>query len=203
MPSCSYCNFNSSNSEEYLKHVVRFHQHEPNFLLYCSLPGCGRSFTKINSLQKHFSREHILEEPENENPGETEGNDDGDDIVLPDFDNENAKQEMQAYAARFLLGIKEGARVSQSALQSIKLSTSSLAGQYLDIVKNALLAKIKERDQDFSFTPEMNTLFSAENMFEGLETEYQERAFYKEHFDLVVSHVGRGGGGGGEVQTGR
>lgn len=61
MPSCSYCNFNSSNREDFLKHV-RFHKHEPNFLIYCSFPGCGRSFTKINSLQKRFSRDHIQNE---------------------------------------------------------------------------------------------------------------------------------------------
>ena len=52
---------------------------EPNFLVYCS--NCGRSFSKVNSLQRHYNREH----KETDDADEVEPGIDYDEDVEPDF----------------------------------------------------------------------------------------------------------------------
>ena len=55
--SCEYFNYSCivNESDIFLKHLIKFHSNEPNFLIYCS--NCGRSFSKVNSLQRHYNRE--------------------------------------------------------------------------------------------------------------------------------------------------
>lgn len=52
--NCPMCSYIASHEKQLLRHVCQIHEHDPNFLIYCSK--CSRSFTKLESFQKHKLR---------------------------------------------------------------------------------------------------------------------------------------------------
>ena len=72
----------------------------------------------------------------------------------------------------------------------VKDSTKNLLSEYFDIVKKSLSAKLTESTgEEFEFTRDMDELFSAERIFEGLDSEYEQRTYYMENFNLIVSFI--------------
>ncbi len=185
---CQHCNFTCRRDQEtvYFKHIVHFHSNEPNFLIYCNHSDYNRSFKNIKALQKHWLRQHnhtctadendindVLDQPNSQDNAQ---------------DVDTAKENLKCHAAKFLLATKEGSGVSQSVLNSVKDSTKALVGEYLDIVKKTLVAKIRqEYHHEFEFSADMDALFEADGLYSGLETEYQQNSYYKKNFNLVVS----------------
>ena len=51
---CSTCSYCTPSREQLVRHVCRKHQHQPNFLVYCS--HCSRSFFKVASFRRHTTR---------------------------------------------------------------------------------------------------------------------------------------------------
>ena len=43
--------------------------------------------------------------------------------------------------------------------------------------------------EEFQFTRDMDELFSVEEIFSGLESEYEQRAYYKKNLNLIVSFI--------------
>ena len=119
--SCDFCNFVCCKAESDLsfKHLIKYHSNEPKFIVYCAT--CPRSFKKVNSLQKHYYREHRNVEHED-----------------LEYDEDKAGQEFQHHVAKFLLGAREQAKLTQTALDMVKDSTKNLLTKYFDIVKKAL-----------------------------------------------------------------
>jgi hypothetical protein len=159
---------------------------EPNFTVYCA--SCPRSFKKVNSLQKHYYREHRNVEHEQPCDGDadTEDNPESEDI----YDHDIAQKEFQHHVAKFLLAAREQAKLTQTALDMVKDSTKNLLSEYFDIVKKSLSAKLTESmGEEFQFTHDMDELFSAQRIFEGLDSEYEQRAYYMQNFNLIVSFL--------------
>ena len=48
---CSMCSYCTPSREQLVRHVCQIHEHEPNFLVYCS--HCSRSFFKVASFRRH------------------------------------------------------------------------------------------------------------------------------------------------------
>lgn len=46
--------------DEVISHVARNHKFDPNFIVYCNEPGCGASYKKWSSFQKHVQRVHQM-----------------------------------------------------------------------------------------------------------------------------------------------
>ena len=131
--TCDFCNFvcREGESDLFFKHLIKFHSNEPNFIVYCA--SCPRSFRKVNSLQKHYYREHKNVEQEiiwgegayrEHEPG-TEDT----------YDHDVAQKEFQHHVAKFLLSAREQAKLTQTALNMVKDSTKNLLSEYFDIVK--------------------------------------------------------------------
>jgi hypothetical protein len=105
---CDYCNFVccSADSTLFFAHLVKFHSNEPNFWVYCRC--CPRSFKKVNTLQKHYTRKHKnLELGQEPNLGE-EGTE--------EFEERAAQSDLQCHAAKFLLCAKAQGKLTQSAV---------------------------------------------------------------------------------------
>lgn len=167
--------------------MVKYHSNEPNFHVYCGC--CPRSFTKVNSLQKHFYREHQneinLDDADNVNP---DVNGDINENCNPDNDQQlgAAQNNLKHHVAKYLLCAREKGKLTQTALDMVKDSTKNLLDEYLDIIKKALIAKLNgEIGQEFEFSQDMEELFEADRVFDGLNTEYQQRSYYLENFNLV------------------
>ena len=85
-----------------------------------------------------------------------------------------------------MLRAREQAKLTQTALDID--STKNLLSEYFDIVKKSLNVKLNGRmGEEFQFTPDMDMLFSVEEIFSGLESEYEQRVYYKKNFNLIVS----------------
>lgn len=166
--------------------LARFHSNEPNFTLYCA--SCPQSFKSVNSLQKHYYREHKLLEEHGENCSDEEENDNTDNLDY-EYDEEVARHNFQRHVAKFLLGAREQAKLTQGAFDMVKDSTKNLLCEYFDIVKKNLSAKLSDFiGEEFQFTHDMDELFSAdERVFDGLNSEYEQRSYYLQNFNLVVS----------------
>lgn len=183
---CDYCNFVccSADSKLFFAHLIKFHSNEPNFRVYCRC--CPRSFTKVNTLQKHYTRKHknveLGAEPNiqpNANNLEVDGTE--------GFEERAARSEMQCNAAKFLLRAKAQGKLTQSAVDLVKDSTKNLLGEYLDIVKKSLIAKIRETgNQEFQFSQDMEKLFSSDDVFNGLDSAYEQKSYFLKNFNLVV-----------------
>lgn len=187
--SCEYCNYSCrvNESDNYFKHLVKFHSNEPNFLVYCS--NCGRSFSKVNSLQRHYTREH-KDQDTCADEFEPAGIDDDavcEENVEQEFDEDRARSDLRRQATKYLLRAREDAKITQTALDMVKDSTKALLGEYLDVVKKSLTVKLKDSiGHDFEFSQDMDDLFVADNVFTGLNSEREQRSFYLENFNLVV-----------------
>ena len=95
---------------------------------------------------------------------------------------------LKQHVAKFLLCVKEKGRVTQSALDMVKDSTKNLLDEYFHMVKNALVTKLRsEVGQQFELSHDVDRLFEVDKMFDELNTEYQQRAYYIDNFNLVVS----------------
>lgn len=187
---CSYCNFSCRQRDQesqFFKHLINFHSNEPNFQVYCNHVDCNRSFKTIRALQKHWQRQHAGKNNEldlQEGDLEPQPNPE---LAEDQFDERSARKQLQLHAAKFLLATKESAAVSQTALDKVKDSTKALVSEYLDIIKHTLVAKIRDVQHDFQFSEDMDKLFDADSLYDGLETEHQQNAYYLKNFNLVVS----------------
>ena len=80
---CCLCNFQFFSPVDHVKHVVSFHQHQPQFTVQCSFENCGKTFNKWPTFKKHLQRNHqaqtsvLLDDSERES-----------DVITPHDDNE-------------------------------------------------------------------------------------------------------------------
>ena len=120
---CDFCNFfcGSTQSLCFFKHLVNTHSNDPNFKVYYGY--CPCSFTKVNSLQKHYYRDHknvIQNNDENPNleiQGTLNYNDSGNyspDNDQQNIDSETAYTNLKHHAAKFLLCAKERGKITQT-----------------------------------------------------------------------------------------
>ena len=55
---CNLCFFKCVLHDELMKHYLRNHRQDPQFMIECRQPGCGSTYKKWNSFVKHMSRTH-------------------------------------------------------------------------------------------------------------------------------------------------
>ena len=89
---------------------------------------------------------------------------------------------LQTAVAKFLLALKEQHRLTQVSInflvEQVKLIVSGVITDIEEVIQSKL--------GDESVATVIHECFQDVNPFEGLETEYKQSKFYKEHFNLVV-----------------
>lgn len=60
--NCSICPFFCNGKAGLINHLLIKHKNKKNFIIHCSNPGCGVSFTKLSSFRRHYYRKHTTEE---------------------------------------------------------------------------------------------------------------------------------------------
>ena len=114
-------------------------------MIHCSANGCGASFRKYSSFKVHCYRKHFQEaacttinggetSDEDENQMDTEQHQDGNDM---DY-------ELMRSEAAYLLRLKSAQRLSQTALDTIALSTRALLKDKMTMIKDKLLGNNQE-----------------------------------------------------------
>ena len=104
---CSYC---SAGESQLLNHVLKIHQHDPNFHVYCA--SCLRSYHTLSSFRKHISRGCVQAQQVNDDTADAEDGVEMEEEHLhreEDVDQGADRQliSQQWHEARFILSIKE------------------------------------------------------------------------------------------------
>ena len=130
-----------------LAHIGKFHYFDPDTRLTCGIDGCTSTFRKFESFRSHFYRKHsgqagrdvhvqAEEEPEVE------------EFNMDDVDVKSQSLEGQCAAAKFLLMIKEGRRLSQQAVTDISSGAVELLKSNLYEVRTFYCVLCVQPDSD-------------------------------------------------------
>lgn len=169
-----------------------------------------RTFSTYSALQSHINRNHnksdqpdasllgchvepLLRAATNENQEdffssdpmngglENDGRDFGEDESM-DESCSGETGSLQAAAARFLLALKEQHRLTQVSINFLVDQVKLIVAGVVANVEEAVNSKLASE----GVTTTVHECFRDVNPFEGLETEYKQSKFYKEHFNLLV-----------------
>lgn len=192
------------NLTDFLKHVQLFHSHQPGFSITCGLDGCLRSFSSFRSFRNHVYSYHggdsSLELQQDDNDPTRAGGDDGEDEDGADGDGDTGAtcemsgtciQPSQRNAAMFLMGLKEKHMITQTALQGVIEGVTNLMQSQLDTLHSQVHQQLLQSGVSQAVVDGLQPFFSGDGIFgrpfQGLETQYQQLKFYRQHFNLVVS----------------
>ena len=195
------------NLTEFLKHVQLFHSHQPSFSITCGLNGCLRSFSSFRSFRNHVYSYHggessldLQQTADSGNGGIGDigdiggGNDDGDDGASCALEVRDTAPS-QRNAAMFLMGLKEKYMITQVALQGVIEGVTNLVQSHLDTLHSQVQQQLLQSGVSQATIDGIQPLFSDcgtyAHPFQGLETQYQQLKFYRQHFNLIVSYTSR------------
>lgn len=189
------CSFTTNSLDSLVSHVCKLHKAHPRFHVYCR--SCLRSYTKWDSYRKHIQRgckTVLAEHPEEEPSSPTRVAYLVEDMEVCLSPNEQSMRTAESEAvpsqqwheAAYILQIKEQYYLSQVAVEQVVSSTC--------VLFEGLLAKLFEQLQsglpsDSLELVRKETDQLKSNLFKGLSTEYLQRKFFKESFNLVVSDI--------------
>jgi hypothetical protein len=174
-----------STYSSFLSHAARKH---PNWKeLLDQAPPITRP--KLNQFSHNSSASFLEHESQSEVESSIDQQDDGNDPMdfstpeWPTDSSDDGISDARKAAGRFLLGLKERYRLSQAAVDF----TVGAVNQIISIVHEDLKKSITRSLNNMGVPiTDIDDLFNPEDIFEGLETEYQQTKFYKDHFGLVV-----------------
>lgn len=185
---CSMCTFYCDSQQDLINHLIRRHKHDKKFLIHCSGYSCGASFNKLKSSKSHVLRKHSVD-------ADTVGSyETGVDDVAANSVELNASgtsdDDIIKSDAAYLLNLKAGHRLRQTALNDIILCTRELFKERFAV----FVAKVKQHVKSGTdVTDEEMQRLCDVSIFEGLETEYKQERFFVEHFGYVPpAHVALG-----------
>ena len=205
---------------ETISHIRLTHADAENFILQCNLQNCKRTFTKFSSYRNHIYNYHDLgalvsqEENRFEDQeytltnctcgGIAESYDMEDeptyicsdqDILVPSSV-QLEPQDIQKSAATWILKIRECHQIPLSVMDCIIADTQSLFNLALYQISEHIDAIMKSGNVDNSIVrnvlSELNVSSSPYgNMFHHLQTQAQQMQYFRDEFNLVVSHMYR------------
>jgi len=173
---CSMCPYLSSYFEDFCDHLFKRHYNAPSIIIHCSI--CGASFRNKLSFRSHYYRKHFRDLN-----GQTVENDEvvGDshgELNADELDNELTGA-VNCSEATFLLKLKAGHRLSQSAVADV-----------LSATKELFVSKIRQLQSEWQYNglPSLNdnmTTVFADNMFNGLETEHLQLKAFEQQLGYI------------------
>ena len=185
---CCLCNFQFFSPVDHVKHVVCFHQHQPQFTVQCSFENCGKTFNKWPTFKKHLQRNHqaqtsvLLDDSERES-----------DVITPHDDNELCATDNIVYsstwdAAEYVLSLREQG-LTHDCVAAVISSTETLLERTVAKVKRSASALLSDR-KDILDSSDWDEAFSASDAFRAVNTRWKQDAFFRAAFNLVVSKYG-------------
>ena len=189
--NCSICAvFAADDIKILLNHIGRCHRNDPNFHCICGLNGCTKTFKKYYSWRKHIKMKHdnsLIENsdlpamdtdiPDMPNPAEINDTDGQVNVTKP--------------SALYLLKLHEECYLPKSTVKSVLENTKTIVQETLSVVKTHVAQCLTNNDVDPKNIPGLQDIFvennAITNPFYNLETERQQKNYYKENFNLKVA----------------
>ena len=214
---CPLCSYFSPNLTLHVSHLRLVHAKDPSFNITCSIGGCREVFTAFAAYNSHVYRHHRvalgLETcPDSGNVISTAGPS-ANEVDIPSFvdasldddepasvHNELAPTHMvplsgpslqTTRAAKFLLHLREGRRVSQVALTDVMGTCNMMCMQAVNDLKQEVREKCAQANVDIGSIAGLEDVLSKQppHPFEGVNTTYRFEQFCVQHFSCLVSFV--------------
>lgn len=177
-----------------MKHTFQCHSSTPNFKYRCEISGCTQTLKTYSAILSHLQRKHkdwakmqSVEEPiEDASRSQLQEEQPGFDLDVTEEETTTFEESFddvspaQRSMAMLLLTLKERHRLTQSALDFCVGQIKGVVVDILDQVKASVKDLIGDTDIDECFDIDP---------FKGLDTEYLQTKFYREHFSYIVSYI--------------
>ena len=201
MYHCLICHEHARKTlPEILRHIREVHPHFQD-TVSCGINGCPSTASSYEALRRHMYRYHKnllncssalipTEENYHESQLEVEGTD-----SIECEDNSAVSEDpisTRITAAKFILKTRDGKGLTQVATDGIIADTKLMIQSSLQYAETKVLEMIDRIGVALTEPQcqELKVIFADENVlnpFLGLDTEYQQEKFIKEHFNYVVS----------------
>lgn len=172
---CSMCPFFTNHHIDLLSHLVKRHRNAAKFVIHCSVPGCGASYTNYRSFKTHCQRKHYGIEGTNVGPDLSNSDDRMCDDINVSIDTD-PKTDMKREAA-YILRLKAGERMSQKSVDAVIQATKGMFREKLQEIKNKIEPHVDNPD-------ETDPMFE-EDLFQGLGNKREQIQCFKELLGFV------------------
>ena len=218
---CPYCNSSeeySAPSEVLLMNHVRLvHSNDPDFSIQCSFPGCSRTFGNFRTYQNHIlvHPRPVYLRREDESPTTSDSNhstdycDSSQSIIMaeePDRELEGntssdlhetgttvctITENMQLFAAKWILKTRETRNLTKKAMQGIIEDTSDMVAFATSTLKQRICAELSSQGVGSGVITSLESIFEdpVVKPFDGISSFYQQIQYCRHHFNLVVRHI--------------
>ena len=180
---CPMCFFTDSSVDRFSKHMVRFHKHDPHFILNCGFQDCNFVSKSWPCFKMHVKRKHHrLCESANDNDGDNDDNNVDD--YLPSVPvTKSLPPQNVVLSAAYLLSLETENKMTIKGVDTIVSSTSELLSSQFVNIKQQLEHKLA--NSGYNIPHEIFNDVLPANCFYGLESSCKRLKFYKEIFNLV------------------
>lgn len=198
------CNFQAVSTLALGSHVVRIHQHHPNFVVNCRHEGCGQTFTRWKSFTQHLRRRHgellndfssnslfVMEDGDEnlEEPVNKKARDETEESLIQD------SQPLEWRSAEYLLRLKAEAGLTQRAVDTVVDATGSLVSTVVTALQEKILGKFEEAENPLHRGDVQRALAECctelKDPFSKLSAVHQQEKCFRHNFHLVVIFHGR------------
>ena len=194
MYTCPICNHFGGNSfASVLRHIGEVHRFDPGLVIRCGIERCPQTYTNYESFRSHVYRKHrtmlhaistpsATEMDESSNPSDIITDEAVDDLITTGPPN------LKDFGAKFLLKVREEYRIPQSTLNKLINDVKGLWVVALDSIKIKLEKEVESMSSAIDIES-FKKCFEDSFPLDGLESEYLQLKYYKQHFNYLVRHA--------------
>ena len=208
MHECQICkNYARRTLAEILRHIREVHPHFEG-KVKCNVNSCPSTLSTYESLRHHMYKNHKDVLKDDSANAEDISSDDmaaeldvfadsstevvsnvQSNLHYDDDDDDDDDDILHDEAAKYILKIQEGKKLTQTVTEGIIRDTTSIIHHTVDHLKKKVHEQLKETIDEAQLD-EIEQIFMSptiRNPFQQLETRYQQDKFFQEHFNYIVS----------------
>lgn len=203
---CCICNRYARKSyAEILRHIRAVHPHFSGAVI-CGIDNCPTTLTTYESLRQHIYRKHkraIFQGDKSQSETSTDKECDGAETLLSSQDDgddpagstlgqtqEYFGQHLKKNAAMYILKLREGRRLTQTAVDGVLKDTTVFLQNTVEDMQASVMRTLNSfssiTDDEKSQVEAIFTDNKRWNPFQGLESHYLQERYYQENFNYVV-----------------
>ena len=219
MNRCHLCKgeFFAPSFKLLLFHIGRVHASSPDFYLPCGIDNCQVTFTNFHAFKRHLRKKHsshlsdieaehdldcditdrdsVASSTTLEPSGDVSDYFMGDDETSEESSSTLATQyisvDRERAIALWILKLKEGRKLTQSATEEILQDVTELCGGIITNLKSDIYTVLSAAGINVDDVSGLEDLFQDESSyvkpFSKLETQYLQMSYYKSHLGFIVS----------------
>lgn len=192
---CPMCgDFYAPSYQLLLHHIGQVHLNAADFCVTCGIDDCQTTLKNYHAFKRHLRKKH--------RDGEHLDATEADGCLNPSQETETAplviledlqadpSQEMIRNAALWILKLKEGRKLIQSATEEILADVAEICSTLINCLGEDLYKLLNSVDINPENIPGLKDLFKEESLytqpFRGIDTFYLQMSYYRSHLNFVV-----------------